>query len=207
ADIAGDRTHPFLLNRCYGRTVDEVAIRAAANADGCLQGGVLPVMKHMPGHGRGAVDSHYGLPRVTASFDNLDGTDFEVFRRLRDLPLGMSAHVVYEQIDDAPGTISAPVVQLIREQIGFEGLLMTDDISMGALPGTMGERCTASLQAGCDVILHCNGERSDMEAVCAVSPALQGQALTRADRALIQRQDPVEIDLDAAKAELARLTG
>ena len=115
ADIAGGATHPFLLNRCYGRSADEVAARARANADGCLAGGVLPVVKHMPGHGRGEVDSHLTLPTVHAPLEDLRDSDFAVFRQLADLPLGMSAHVVYEALDRRPGTISAPVIELIRD--------------------------------------------------------------------------------------------
>ena len=138
ADIATETTHPFLLSRLYGDSVETVSARARANAEGCLQGGVLPVMKHIPGHGRANVDSHLGLPRVDTSCEDLRVTDFEVFRRLNDLPLGMSAHVVYSDIDTAPGTISATVIAEVRGGIGFDGLLMTDDISMAALQRRMG---------------------------------------------------------------------
>ncbi|SFJ55149.1 glycoside hydrolase family 3 N-terminal domain-containing protein [Jannaschia pohangensis] len=206
ADIAGEHTHPFLLSRLYGDSVETVAARARANAEGCLQGGVLPVMKHIPGHGRGTVDSHLGLPQVRTPLDELRKTDFEVFRRLADLPLGMTAHVVYCDIDTAPGTISARTIAEIRRSIGFDGLLMTDDISMGALPGDMASRCRASIEAGCDVILHCNGEREDMETVAENAPALSEAGLLRADRALSMRAGPVELDIEAAHAELADLT-
>ncbi|UWQ20833.1 glycoside hydrolase family 3 N-terminal domain-containing protein [Jannaschia sp. W003] len=206
ADIAGDRTHRFLRNRTYGRTAAEVIARARANAEGCLAGGVLPVVKHIPGHGRASADSHLTLPRVDASADALRAHDFGVFRALRDLPLGMTAHVVYRDIDpERPGTISPAVIGEIRETIGFDGLLMTDDISMGAMPGTMRERCRAALAAGCDTILHCNGERADMEDVVAVSPALTGEAEARAERALARRTAPEPLDIDAARAELAAL--
>ncbi|MFO6463876.1 glycoside hydrolase family 3 N-terminal domain-containing protein [Jannaschia sp. KMU-145] len=206
ADIAGEDTHPFLLSRLYGDDVETVAARARANADGCLQGGVLPVMKHIPGHGRAPADSHHRLPRVDTPLEVLRRTDFEVFRRLADLPMGMSAHVVYEAIDDAPGTVSAPVIAEIRDGIGFDGLLMTDDIGMGALGGTVTERCTASLAAGCDVVLHCNGLWDEMQEVAATCPALGGVALERADRALADRALPVELDIEAAHAELGALT-
>ncbi|CUH39654.1 Beta-hexosaminidase [Jannaschia seosinensis] len=206
ADIAGEKTHPFLLNRLYGGDVETVVARARANAEGGAAGGVLPVLKHIPGHGRGTVDSHLGLPVVDADRDDLRATDFEVFRRLNDLPLGMSAHVVYSALDDAPGTISSTVIEEIRGRIGFDGLLMTDDISMGALPGDLATRCAGSLAAGCDVVLHCNGEREDMEVVAATCPALNGVAAARAARALAARTDPVELDIEAAHAELAALT-
>ncbi|PWJ18332.1 glycoside hydrolase family 3 N-terminal domain-containing protein [Jannaschia seohaensis] len=205
ADIAGARTHPFLLNRCYGRTLEEVTARARANAEGCLQGGVLPVVKHMPGHGRGAVDSHLNLPVVEAPRAELDATDFEVFRQLSDLPLGMTAHVVYADIDARPGTISPVIHGLIREEIGFDGLLMTDDISMEALGGAMGARCAAALEAGCDLVLHCNGKRLEMEAVAGTCPPLTGAARARADRALALRAAPVALDIEAARAELHAL--
>ncbi|MEM7711695.1 MAG: glycoside hydrolase family 3 N-terminal domain-containing protein, partial [Pseudomonadota bacterium] len=121
ADIAGEGTHPFLLSRLYGHSPETVTARARANAEGCLAGGVLPVMKHMPGHGRGAVDSHHLLPRVDTPLDGLRETDFEVFRTLADLPMGMSAHVVYDAIDpDLPGTISPAVIAEIRGWIGFD---------------------------------------------------------------------------------------
>lgn len=207
ADIAGEGTHPFLFNRLYGRTVEEVATRARANAEGCLQGGVLPVVKHIPGHGRAGADSHLSLPRVDTPRADLEASDFEVFRRLADLPLGMTAHVVYSDIDALPGTISGPVQAVIRDGIGFDGLLMTDDISMGALPGDMASRCAGAIAAGCDVVLHCNGEGRDMEIVAATCPVLQGRALDRADRALQDRRPPVEMDLDAARAELSALVG
>ncbi|WP_281825734.1 glycoside hydrolase family 3 N-terminal domain-containing protein [Jannaschia rubra] len=206
ADIAGEHTHPFLLSRLYGDGVDTVAARARANADGCLAGGVLPVMKHIPGHGRGSVDSHLGLPRVDTPLDDLRRTDFEVFRRLADLPMGMTAHVVYSAIDTAPGTISGAVLAEVRGTIGFDGLLMTDDISMGALPGDMAQRCTRAIAAGCDVILHCNGEAAEMEAVAATAPRLEGRSADRAARALAMRADPAPLDIEAAHAELGRLT-
>ena len=206
ADIATAATHPFLLSRLYGDSVDTVAARARANAEGCLSGGVLPVVKHMPGHGRGAVDSHLGLPSIDTSLEELRATDFEVFRRLADLPLGMSAHVVYSRIDGCPGTVSAAVLSEVRDTIGFDGLLMTDDISMGALPGDLASRCGRAIAAGCDVVLHCNGERGDMEVVAATVAPLGGAAAARADRALGMRRDPDEIDVEAARAELDALT-
>lgn len=207
ADIAGDTTHPFLLNRLYGRDPAQVVARARANADGCLQGGVLPVIKHIPGHGRATADSHKSLPQVDTPTSDLTRADFEVFRQLNDLPLGMTAHVVYSDIDPMPGTISPAILRLIRQEIGFDGLLMTDDISMGALPGDMASKCRASINAGCDVVLHCNGEAGDMKVVAETCPRLEGASLVRADRALQDRRPPVDFDIKAARAELDILIG
>ncbi|MGB3553584.1 MAG: glycoside hydrolase family 3 N-terminal domain-containing protein, partial [Jannaschia sp.] len=177
ADIAGENTHPFLRNRLYGHDVETVVARARANAEGCLAGGVLPVMKHIPGHGRATADSHLSLPRVETDAETLDATDFEVFRHLADLPLAMTAHVVYAALDDERCATLSPVLgRVIREQIGFDGLLMTDDISMGALSGNLSDLCAVSLAAGSDMVLHCNGERAEMEVVAAVCPRLDGPA-------------------------------
>jgi beta-N-acetylhexosaminidase len=207
ADVAGEDTHPFLLSRLYGHSAETVTARARANADGCLAGGVLPIVKHIPGHGRGAADSHLALPRVATPLEELRETDFEVFRRLADLPMGMTAHVVYEALDpDAPGTISPAVIDEIRGGIGFAGLLMTDDISMGALPGDMAARCAGAIGAGCDLVLHCDGKRADMEVVAATCPLLGGAGLARADRALTWRAQPGTLDIEAARAELSALT-
>ncbi|MEM8850040.1 MAG: glycoside hydrolase family 3 N-terminal domain-containing protein [Pseudomonadota bacterium] len=207
ADIAGEHTHPFLLSRLYGHSSETVTARARANADGCLEGGVLPVVKHIPGHGRANTDSHLALPRVDTALEDLRASDFQVFRALADLPLGMTAHVVYEAIDpDLPGTISHPVIHEIRQQIGFDGLLMTDDISMGALPGDLAHRCHGAIAAGCDLILHCNGTWDDMQMVAATGPTLTGRALERAERALTLRSPPAALDIEAARAELSELT-
>ncbi|WP_299839579.1 glycoside hydrolase family 3 N-terminal domain-containing protein [uncultured Jannaschia sp.] len=206
ADIACDVTHPFLLSRLYGDSVETVAARARANAEGCCAGGVLPVLKHIPGHGRGNVDSHLGLPRVDASLEELRASDFEVFRRLADLPLGMSAHVVYSALDDAAGTVSPAVIAEVRGWIGFDGLLMTDDISMGALGGDVATRAARALAAGCDVVLHCNGEWDDMQALAEACPAMTEAAAARAARALALRARPEALDTAAAHAELDALT-
>lgn len=135
-DLVAKETHDFLRNRCYGTSPGDIAALGRAAAQGHLDGGVLPVVKHMPGHGRSDLDSHYELPRVNASLDTLRETDFAPFRALNDLPMGMTAHVVYEAVDDAPATLSSDTIALIRSDIGFEGLIMTDDIGMKALNGT-----------------------------------------------------------------------
>lgn len=204
-DIAGPLTHPFLRNRCYGSDLDTVVAVARAVAKGLLDGGVLPVMKHMPGHGRATIDTHLDLPRVTDAAEDLLRSDFAAFRALADLPLGMTAHIVFSAYDDQPATCSAPMIRVIRDQIGFGGLLMTDDLSMQALSGTIGERAAASRRAGCDVMLHCNGNLGDMQAVAAASGALAGAALARAEAALAARRTPDAADPKALDAELAQL--
>jgi beta-N-acetylhexosaminidase len=204
-DIAGPLTHPFLRNRCYGSDLDTVVAVARAVAKGLLDGGVLPVMKHMPGHGRATIDTHLDLPRVTDAAEDLLRSDFAAFRALADLPLGMTAHIVFSAYDDQPATCSAPMIRVIRDQIGFGGLLMTDDLSMQALSGTIGERAAASRRAGCDVMLHCNGNLGDMQAVAAASGALAGAALARAEAALAARRTPDTADPKALDAELAQL--
>lgn len=206
ADIAGPATHPFLLDRCLGRTAGAVAARAGAMAEGSLAGGVLPVLKHMPGHGRGAADSHEALPEVTASLEVLESSDFLPFGALAHLPLGMTAHVTYAAVDPTrPGTISAEVVRLLRRRVGFDGLLMTDDISMGALPGSLRFRTRAALAAGCDAVLHCNGELGEMEMVAAEAGTMTPEAVARAEAALAARRPPEPLDTAAARAELAEL--
>lgn len=208
ADIARAETHAILLNRCYGDAAERVVEVARAVAEGCLNGGVLPVLKHIPGHGRATRDSHLDLPRVTASRAELDATDFAAFAGLSDLPLAMTSHVIFEALDpDHCATQSPAAVAMIRDALGFDGLLMTDDVSMHALRGPMVARCASALAAGCDVILHCNGDRAEMEAVVAAAERLFGQSAARAARALSARRAPGPFDVAAADAEYRRLAG
>jgi beta-N-acetylhexosaminidase len=207
ADLASDSTHVFLRNRCYGSDVATVVQNARAMAEGQFTGGVLPVLKHIPGHGRATVDSHKDLPRVTASRQHLEGTDFATFRALSDLPMAMTAHIVFEEIDpERPATQSAAMVALIRSEIGFGGLLISDDISMQALSGDVAARSRASLAAGCDLVLHCNGDLKEMKAVVEAAGDMSGAAEARAEKALLQRQVPDPIDIKAARAELQSLS-
>lgn len=194
-------------DRAYGQVPAKVAALAGAIAEGLADGGVLPVLKHLPGHGRALADSHHKLPVVDADRGSLEAADFAAFRPLSGLPLGMSAHVVFTAIDATlPATTSPTIIaQVIRGWIGFEGLLMTDDLSMGALSGGLAERTSAALAAGCDVVLHCNGSLSEMEAVAGAAPELAGRAATRAAAALAARRSPATVDLAAARAEFARL--
>ena len=205
ADIAGPATHAVLRNRCYADTAERVAVLARAVADGLLAGGVAPVLKHMPGHGRALVDSHLDLPRTDASRAVLEAEDFAPFRALADLPMAMSAHIVFEAIDAAPATISARIVRLIREDIGFGGLLMTDDISMQALRGDVASRSQAALQAGCDMVLHCNGQLAEMQAIAGGTGVMSAPAQARADAAAAARGKGHPIDISAAEAEFSSL--
>ena len=205
ADITGTDTHAFLRNRCYGQDPAQVARIGRAVADGLIAGGVLPVLKHIPGHGCARLDSHLTLPRVDATQATLAAQDFAPFRALADLPMAMTAHIVYAALDDAPATTSARVIRLIRDEIGFAGLLMSDDISMQALSGTVAERCARTLAAGCDLVLHCNGDLGEMASVAAASGALGQPGQSRADAALTLRDRTSPIDIAAAEAELAAL--
>ena len=202
ADIAGAATHPFLRNRCYGETPDMVATLARAMAKGLMGGGVLPVIKHLPGHGRAQSDSHLALPVVDAAADVLETSDFAPFQALNDLPLGMTGHLLFPMLDPSgPVTTSARMIALIRDRIGFGGALMTDDISMQALAGPVTARAAAALAAGCDLVLHCNGDPAEMEALTQVCPVLDGAAQARCDAALAARRASDTADLVALAKE------
>jgi beta-N-acetylhexosaminidase len=178
--------HDVIGDRAYATTPEEVARLGRAACEGLIAGGVLPVIKHMPGHGRAMADSHLDLPVVDASYEDLDARDFAPFRVLSDMPMAMTAHVVYAAVDPRrPATTSRKVMtQVIRGAIGFDGLVMTDDLSMKALSGDLTVRARASLAAGCDVVLHCNGSLDEMKAVLAGTRALTGRAAQRARSAL-----------------------
>jgi beta-N-acetylhexosaminidase len=207
ADVPVAGADPIIGDRAYGTEPDKVAAIAGEIAAGLLEGGVLPVLKHLPGHGRATADSHERLPVVSADRATLESTDFAAFRPLAALPLGMTAHVVFTAIDPvAPATTSANIVQnVIRDSIGFQGLLMSDDVSMGALSGSLGERGRAAITAGCDMLLHCNGKMPEMLAVAAAAPPLAGQAGQRAAAALALRKPAPPIDLAARRAEFFKL--
>ncbi|MDQ0504426.1 beta-N-acetylhexosaminidase [Xanthobacter agilis] len=209
ADLRHPDGHGIIGNRAYGTEPVAVAALARAAADGLLDGGVLPVVKHIPGHGRAPADSHERLPVVHAPRAELETSDFAAFRALNDLPLGMTAHVVYADIDaERPATTSAVVMQeVVRGSIGFQGAVMSDDLSMGALAGTLESRSLAALAAGCDLLLHCNGKMEEMEPVAAVAPLLAGDAAVRAARALALRKPAPAVDAAALRAEVARRLG
>ena len=201
ADVPVTGSSEVIGDRAYGLSAPKVAAIAGAMAEGLRAGGVLPVVKHIPGHGRATVDSHSGLPTVDADRATLELTDFAAFRALNHLPLAMTAHIVFSAIDPvAPATISATIVrEVIRGFVGFDGVLMTDDISMGAIAGTMAARVRASIAAGCDVVLHCNGRADEMQSVAAEVPVLDGDARRRAAAALAGQRPPEPTDLAAAR--------
>ncbi|WP_116131532.1 beta-N-acetylhexosaminidase [Tropicimonas sp. IMCC34043] len=206
ADIARPDTHPFLRNRCFGEDVATVVAGARAAAEGLMAGGVLPVLKHVPGHGLSRLDSHLDLPVIDAPADLLRAEDFAAFAGLADLPMAMTAHLTFTAFDpDRPATQSARMVGLIRDEIGFDGLLMSDDLSMQALRGGPAERAEATIAAGCDLVLHCNGVMAEAAEVVAAAGRLTPSAERRARVALARRGAAQPIDVAAADAELAAL--
>lgn len=200
-DVPAAGAHDVIGDRAYAATPDGVADLGRAAAEGLMAGGVLPVIKHIPGHGRAGADSHKALPVVEASLAELDEVDFAPFRALADMPMAMTAHVVYTAIDAArPATTSRHVIdEIIRDRIGFKGLLMSDDVSMKALSGDLGTLARASLRAGCDIVLHCNGDMGEMRAVVEGSTMLAGAAKSRAAAALARIASAPE-PFDAAQA-------
>jgi len=207
ADVPAPGADAVIGDRAYGTEPGKVAAIARAVAEGLEQGGILPVVKHIPGHGRAAADTHFRLPVVDAPKKELETTDFAAFRPLSDLPMAMTAHVVFSAYDPVqPATTSATIIEgVIRRLIGFQGLLMSDDVSMNALAGSIAERTRAIIAAGCDVVLHCNGKMTEMRDVAREAPELSGKALQRAKRALAARKAAKPFDRAAARAELDAL--
>ncbi|MGB7260382.1 MAG: beta-N-acetylhexosaminidase [Pseudolabrys sp.] len=207
ADLPVPGSDAVIGDRAYGTTPEKVAAIAGAVARGLQSGGVLPVLKHLPGHGRATADSHQRLPVVDADRATLEVTDFAAFRPLNSLPLGMTAHVVFSAIDPvAPATTSVTMVrEVIRGFIGFSGLLMSDDISMKALSGSIAERTRAAFVAGCDVVLHCNGNLNEMQEVAAQAPILTGESARRVAAALAARKVPEQFDVGAARQLFTRM--
>jgi beta-N-acetylhexosaminidase len=207
ADVPVAGADAVIGNRAYGTEPGKVAAIARAVTEGLEQGGILPVLKHIPGHGRATADTHFRLPVVDTPRAELERTDFAAFQPLADLPMAMTAHVVFSALDSAhPATTSATIIeQVIRGVIGFQGLLMSDDVSMNALAGSIAERTQAIFTSGCDMVLHCNGMLDEMREVAAVTPELSGKALERSRRALASRRAPQAFDRLAARAELDAL--
>ena len=207
ADVPVPGADAVIGNRAYGTEPGKVARIARAVTEGLEQGGVLPVLKHIPGHGRATADTHFRLPEVDTSGPELERVDFAAFQPLADLPMAMTAHVVFSALDPAhPATTSATIIrQVIRGVIGFQGLLMSDDVSMNALSGSIAERTRAIFAAGCDMVLHCNGNIDEMRDVARETPELSGTALQRAERALASRGAPQALDRVKARAELDAL--
>ena len=207
ADVPVEGSDAVIGNRAYGTEPGKVAAIARAVTDGLEQGGILPVLKHIPGHGRATADSHLRLPTVDTAKSELERTDFAAFQPLADLPMAMTAHVVFSALDPVhPATTSATIIaEVIRGVIGFQGLLMSDDVSMNALAGSIAERTRAIVTAGCDIVLHCNGKLEEMREVARETPELTGIALERAERALASRKPPQPFDRQAGWAELEAL--
>jgi beta-N-acetylhexosaminidase len=194
-------------DRAYGVAPDAIIALGRAVADGLFDSGVLPVIKHTPGHGRATADSHFKLPKVKTSLPELEETDFAPFLALCDLPIAMTAHVVYTAVDpDRPATTSKIVVDdVIRGATRFDGLLLTDDLSMKALSGPLGQRTVDAIAAGCDIALHCNGQMQEMKDVAANAPMLTGKALARFEAALGRLQPPKPFDRAETEARLAEM--
>jgi beta-N-acetylhexosaminidase len=206
-DVPVAGAHDVIGDRAYSTRAQSVADIGLAAAQGLLDGGIAPVMKHIPGHGRGASDSHLALPVVTASLAELADSDFVPFKALKSLPMAMTAHITYTALDpENCATLSGRVIsRVIRKEIGFKGLLMSDDASMKALSGDFTSRAGAILAAGCDIVLHCNGDMDEMAAISAAVPRLQGRSLMRAKRAAKGLGKAGHADESALRAEFDAL--
>lgn len=201
ADVPVKDAHDIIGDRAYGDDPHQVSILAGAMASGLLDGGVLPVLKHIPGHGRAKADSHEALPIVNEDLPTLRRSDFIPFKALAHLPLGMTAHILYTAIDpEKPATLSEKVLGLVRNEIGFDGLLMSDDLSMKALSGSFEDLTKESLAAGCDIVLHCNGNMEEMQPIAKALTPLSTKTELRFERALAQLKVPGAYDYTAAVA-------
>jgi beta-N-acetylhexosaminidase len=206
-DVPAPGAHDIIGDRAFAADPATIIDLGRAQIEGLMEGGVLPVMKHIPGHGRAGADSHLALPRVSATVEELSGSDFVPFRSLDSCPIAMTAHVVYDSIDpQRPATTSPKVIRdVIRGEIGFGGLLMSDDLSMKALDGPLALRAKAALFAGCDLALHCNGDMDEMKDVASEVKELDGLPLKRSEQALAHLV-AADSDFDP-KAATARLAG
>jgi beta-N-acetylhexosaminidase len=205
-DVADEGTHAAIGARAFSSQPERVAAMGRAVAQGLLAGGVAPVVKHMPGHGRARADSHYELPVVDAARGDLK-RDFAPFAALRDLPMAMSAHVLYTAIDPRHPATASPIVvaEVMRGEIGFDGLILSDDLSMKALDGSFEQRAAAVIEAGLDIVLHCNGDLEEARAVASAAPVLSGASLRRADLALAAIAPPQPFDVERGEVELAAI--
>ena len=206
-DVPVEGADAVIGDRAFAFEPTAIIDLGRAQIEGLMEGGVLPIMKHIPGHGRATADSHHALPRVATEAEQLSATDFVTFRSLDMCPMAMTAHVVYEAIDpQRPATTSPKVIRdVIRGEMGFDGLLISDDLSMNALDGPLSVRTKAALFAGCDVVLHCNGKMDEMMEVASEVKPLEGQALRRAEHALSHLSAPQPFDPIAAEARLTEL--
>src|SRR5476651_799470 len=208
-DVPVPGAHDIISDRAFATDPATIIALGKAQIEGLMDGGVLPVMKHIPGHGRAGADSHLALPRVSATVEELSASDFVTFRSLDQCPIAMTAHVVYDSIDpQRPATTSPKVIRdVIRGEIGFDGLLMSDDLSMKALDGPLSVRAKQALFAGCDLVLHCNGDMEEMREVASEVKELEGGSLRRSQQALAHLSVPGPFDAVAAEAHLATLLG
>ncbi len=200
ADVLAPECHKIIGDRAFGDNAAQVATLARAQSEGLLDGGILSILKHIPGHGRATMDSHETLPIVSAPLNELEAVDFAVFKQLNDLPLAMTAHILYTALDhERCATFSPVVMEYIRKEIGFSGLIMSDDLSMKALGGSFAERTERSLAAGCDLVLHGNGAligepvrdlMAELKQVTAASRPLSVESMARAHAAASQRRRP-----------------
>ena len=206
-DVPVPGAHDIIGDRAYAQDPATVAQLGRAAAEGLLAGGVLPVIKHMPGHGRAFGDTHKELPTVHADLATLDAWDFAPFRALSDMPIGMTAHIVFTAVDPKrPATQSRKAIRMIRERLGFGGLLLSDDLVMNALSGTLTERAHKALKAGCDIVVHWNGDLAEMREVAEGVGKLKGRAAKRAEAALARIvREPEPLDVHAARARFAAL--
>lgn len=206
-DLPVPGADPVIGDRAYGAEPGRVARLARAVCEGLLEGGVLPVLKHIPGHGRAGVDSHHECPLVEAGHDALSRSDFAPFRALAAMPWAMTAHIVYRAIDPtAPATLSPPVIaEVIRGEIGFDGVLVTDDLSMRALGGEIGERARRARAAGCDVVLHCNADRREMASIVAAAGPISPATAARLVRGEGMRRQPAAFDRREAESRFDAL--
>ncbi len=203
-DVPQQGAHDVIGNRAYDMRPERIIVLAQAHMAGLMDGGILPVMKHIPGHGRAGVDSHHALPVVTASRLDLESVDFVPFTGLANCPMAMTAHVIFSSIDPAmPATLSRKVVRhVIRRVIGFNGLLITDDLSMKALSGTFAQKAAQAYDAGCDMLLHCNGVMAEMEKLAAAAAEINPKTARRAKTALKFKRKPQPFDEKQALGDL-----
>jgi beta-N-acetylhexosaminidase len=206
ADLPVEGSHDVIGDRAFGHDAQQVIELAQAQADGLMEGGIVPVLKHIPGHGRAFCDSHHELPVVDVSLEELRKTDFVPFKALAHLPMAMTAHVLYTAIDkDRMATVSPTAIRIIREEIGFNGLLMSDDLSMKAMQGDFTQRTKDVIAAGCDIVLHCNGDMGEMRAIADGIEALSGKSEERAYAAMQTAVTPHPFDVAEAEATLQRV--
>lgn len=206
-DLSIPGAHDIVGDRAFGQTTEQITLLGRAMADGLKEGGVMPIIKHIPGHGRAMVDSHESLPVVDASAEILREKDFAPFKALADIPWAMTAHITYTALDKECATQSKKVVNIIRKEIGFNGVLLTDDLSMKALGGTFEERTRTSLEAGCDIVLHCNGEMEEMQAIANALPKTSAETLARIARGIAWLPKAASDAPKKLHTELAELIG